>query len=85
LIRILDLERTDRLFTLKDCNRKGTTMSLTKLNHLVRDTRGANMVEYIILVGVVAILAMAGFKIFGSQINTKINQQGDTVGSVQGS
>jgi pilus assembly protein Flp/PilA len=60
-------------------------MSLTKLNHLVRDTRGANMVEYIILVGVVAILAMAGFKIFGSQINTKINQQGDTVGSVQGS
>jgi pilus assembly protein Flp/PilA len=60
-------------------------MSLTKLNHLVRDTRGANMVEYIILVGVVAILAMAGFKMFGTSVQQKIQQQGDTVGSVQSS
>jgi Flp pilus assembly pilin Flp len=42
------------------------------------------MVEYIILVGVVAILALAGFKTFGSQLRAKIDQQADTVGSVQG-
>jgi pilus assembly protein Flp/PilA len=58
---------------------------LAKLNRLLRDDRGANMVEYIILVGVVAILAMAGFKYFGSSVQAKIQAQGDTVGSVQSS
>src|SRR5437016_2578932 len=33
---------------------------------LSNDTRGANLVEYIILVGVVALIALAGFKVFGS-------------------
>jgi pilus assembly protein Flp/PilA len=54
------------------------------MNKFFKDTRGANMVEYIILVGVVAILAMAGFKYFGSSVQAKIQQQGDTVGNVQG-
>jgi pilus assembly protein Flp/PilA len=42
------------------------------------------MVEYIILVGVVAIAALAGFKTFGSQVRAKIDQQADTVQTVQG-
>jgi pilus assembly protein Flp/PilA len=54
------------------------------MNKFLKDTRGANMVEYIILVGVVAILAMAGFKYFGASVQAKIQQQGDTVGNVQG-
>jgi pilus assembly protein Flp/PilA len=58
---------------------------LANLNRLLKDDRGANMVEYIILVGVVAILAMAGFKYFGSSVQAKIQAQGDTVGSVQSS
>jgi pilus assembly protein Flp/PilA len=58
-------------------------MKLARWNTWLKDTRGANMVEYIILVGVVAILAMAGFKIFGSKINTEINGQGSTVGKIQ--
>lgn len=58
---------------------------LANLNKFLKDDRGANMVEYIILVGVVAILAMAGFKYFGSSVQAKIQAQGDTVGSVQSS
>jgi pilus assembly protein Flp/PilA len=41
------------------------------------------MVEYIILVGVVAILAMAGFKYFGKNVNNTIGLQAHTVSEVQ--
>jgi Flp pilus assembly pilin Flp len=51
---------------------------------LVRDRRGANMVEYIIMVGMVALIAFAGFKIFGSAVSKKINDQGTAVGGVNG-
>lgn len=40
------------------------------------------MVEYIILVGVVAIVGMAGFKTFGFQVRNKIDQQSVTVSAV---
>lgn len=50
---------------------------------LVRDTRGANMVEYIVLVGVVALLAMAGFKTFGGELKSKIEMQGTQVQGIQ--
>ena len=56
-----------------------TPSSPTWLGKLSRDQRGASMVEYIILVGVVAMVAMVGFKTFGSQVRAKIDQQGDTV------
>ena len=59
-------------------------MKLAIFNKLLKDDRGANMVEYIILVGVVAIIAMAGFKYFGACVTQKINQQGDTVGGITG-
>jgi pilus assembly protein Flp/PilA len=50
--------------------------------NLLADKRGANMVEYIILVGVVALIALAGFKIFGQKVNSKINDQASTVGGI---
>ena len=53
--------------------------SLSNFRRLYHDSRGANMVEYIILVGVVALLALAGFKIFGGQVNAKIKEQGTAV------
>jgi len=46
---------------------------------LVRDTRGANMVEYIILVGVVAFLAVAGFKLFSGKVSSTVDAQGTSV------
>ena len=51
-------------------------------NSLLRDTRGANMVEYIIMVGLVALIALAGFKTFGSAVMGKIGNQAKTVGQI---
>lgn len=52
-------------------------MNLTK--KLLKDERGANLVEYIILVGVVALLSIAAFKMFGSKVQQKVQEQGDKV------
>jgi Flp pilus assembly pilin Flp len=47
--------------------------------NLLEDERGANVVEYIILVGVVALIAFAGFKIFGDKVSAKIESQSNAV------
>lgn len=57
---------------------------MKKIRTLVKDTRGANLVEYMILVGMVAILAMLAFKAFGGAVKTKINQEKTSVGKIQG-
>jgi len=54
------------------------------MKSLLKDTRGANIVEYIILVGVVALIAIAGFKIFGTSVEQKITDQGNAVGTING-
>ncbi len=54
------------------------------LRNLVKDTKGANLVEYIILVGVVALIALAGYKVFGGAVDAKINEQAGGVGSING-
>jgi Flp pilus assembly pilin Flp len=59
-------------------------VSLSKFNKLVRDQRGAGMVEYIILVGVVALLAIAAFKFFNTSVKNKVNQQAQTVQGING-
>jgi pilus assembly protein Flp/PilA len=50
----------------------------------IKDTRGANLVEYIILVGVVALIALAGFKLFGTSVTQKVNEQAGSVGAING-
>mgnify|MGYP001312382146 FL=1 len=55
---------------------------MIKLNKLVKDTRGANLVEYIILVGVIALIALAGFKIFGKNVDQKIQDQAGKVSGI---
>jgi len=50
---------------------------------VIRDNRGAGMTEYIILVGVIALLAIAAFKIFGGKVSEKISLQSDSVSKVQ--
>jgi Flp pilus assembly pilin Flp len=57
------------------------TMSISKL---LRNRRGAGMTEYIILVGVIAILAITAFRFFGQSVRNKINQQANTVSNVTG-
>ena len=54
------------------------------LRRFIADRRGANMVEYILLVGVVALIAIAGFKLFGGKVREKIDEQGTSVGGING-
>jgi Flp pilus assembly pilin Flp len=53
-----------------------------KLLQLARDTRGANMVEYIILVGLVAIVGFAAFQLFGKNVASSVSGQAGTVSAV---
>jgi Flp pilus assembly pilin Flp len=55
------------------------------LSGLGRDTRGANMVEYILLVGVVALISIAAFTKFGGKVQEKIREQGISVGEINSS
>lgn len=57
-------------------------LARSKVFALLRDTRGANMVEYIIIVGLVAIIAIAGFTAFGGQVSTAITGQGTTISNI---
>lgn len=52
------------------------------MRRLVRDEKGASLVEYIILVGIVALIAFGGFKYFGSKVTGAVHSQGDSVGQV---
>jgi len=52
------------------------------VRNFLRATRGANMVEYIILVGLVALICVGGYKLFGERVNTSIKEQKDAVGGV---
>jgi len=52
---------------------------MTRLNRFLRDNAGANLVEYIILVGVIALVAIAGFKIFGEKVDKKVQEQANKV------
>lgn len=51
---------------------------------LIKDTKGANLVEYIILVGIIALIALAGYRAFGDSVTQKINDQATSVGSING-
>ena len=62
----------------------GTGTALDLIRRIRRDTRGANMVEYIILVGVIALIAIAGFKMFGGKVRAKIDEQAGSVGGING-
>jgi pilus assembly protein Flp/PilA len=68
--------------------KKNTGRQLAKrdksLRALLKDTRGANLVEYIILVGVVALIALAGYRIFGASVTAKIGEQAGGVDSING-
>lgn len=59
-------------------------LSLIAAKKLVRDNKGANLVEYIILVGVIALIAIAGFKMFGSKVQAKVEEQAGSVGGING-
>jgi pilus assembly protein Flp/PilA len=57
---------------------------LIKTNQLLRDQRGASLIEYVLLIGIVALVAIAGFRIFGNSVRAKIQQQASAVDGVNG-
>lgn len=57
---------------------------LSTMRRLKRDTLGANMVEYIILVGVVALFAIVAFSTFSKSVQSKIKAQGTEVEGIKG-
>lgn len=52
------------------------------MRRFFQDTRGANLVEYIILVGVVALLSIAAFKFYENKMRGKVVEQAKTVGTI---
>ncbi|MET0795543.1 MAG: Flp family type IVb pilin [Polyangiaceae bacterium] len=50
-----------------------------KIQKLIRDTSGAGMVEYIILVGLVALACITAYTTFGSDVAKKVEEQGGKV------
>lgn len=52
------------------------------VSRFVRDERGATMLEYGLLVGLIAIVAIAGMTAFGGSINTMFSGLSDTAGDV---
>jgi pilus assembly protein Flp/PilA len=43
------------------------------------DTRGAGLVEYIVLIGLIALVAASGFEYFGGKVHDKAETLGDEV------
>lgn len=64
--------------------RNETHASRSALAALRDDTRGAGLVEYIILIGLIALLAIAGFNEFGTAVNTKAIELGGQVSGIGG-
>lgn len=61
---------------------KNTNKKSSAIRNFLRATRGANMVEYILLVGVVALLCIGGFSFFGEKVKGTIGAQAKTVSTV---
>jgi Flp pilus assembly pilin Flp len=56
---------------------------MQKLLKIIKDRRGAGMTEYIILVGVIALLSIAAFRFFGKSVSEKIDKQSGTVKNIE--
>jgi pilus assembly protein Flp/PilA len=59
-------------------------MSQTTLASLRADTRGASFMEYVVLVGLIAIVCIAAYQAFGSAIGDKVEEFGNTVTGIPG-
>jgi Flp pilus assembly pilin Flp len=50
-----------------------------KLASIVRDQKGAGLVEYLLLVGLIAIICIAAFSEFGDTVSSKTGEFKDKV------
>lgn len=50
-------------------------LARSHVRRLLKTTRGANLVEYIMLVGLIAILCIVAFNQFGASIKAKMGEE----------
>lgn len=55
------------------------TQRRSKTRSLLRDTRGANYMEYIVLIAVVVLVGIAGWSKFGKSVKTTVESYGTAV------
>jgi Flp pilus assembly pilin Flp len=55
---------------------------MNHIRRIVRDNRGATLTEYIILIGIVALIAYGGFKVFGQAVTQEITNQATSLDGV---
>ncbi len=60
------------------------TRARTALDTLRKDQRGAAFVEYVIVVGLIAIVCIVAFNQFGTAVQTKVNQQREAITTMGG-
>lgn len=58
-------------------------IKIRKLQELARDTRGAGFVEYIILVGLVALFCIIAYRAFGTAVTGKVQEQAGQVTGIK--
>lgn len=54
----------------------------TTVQRLIKDTRGATFVEYIILVGLVALFCVTAYETFGGAVETQVEGQAERIGAI---
>ena len=59
-----------------------STQNVSAVSRLVRDQRGAGLLEYAILAGLIAIAAFMAFKGFGSSVSQVVGKQADSVSTI---
>ena len=52
-----------------------------RIERLLRDERG-NLLEYLIVIGLVALIAIGAFTTFGDKVSAKVKSQATTVSNV---
>lgn len=57
---------------------------IANIKHMLRDERGGGFVEYIILIGLVALVAITAYTTFGDNITKKVDEQAKKVTSIGG-
>lgn len=58
-------------------------MRNSHVKSLLKSTRGAGFVEYIVLVGLVALFCIVAYRAFGTAVTAKVNAQAGLVGGIQ--
>jgi Flp pilus assembly pilin Flp len=62
--------------------RKDQEQAMNSIQRFGRDARGGTTVEYLILVGMIALFVYGGVQFFGTQLKAQMKSQGTSVSGV---